>query len=349
MGTIVWVFFNFGWMGYPNVQHPQQMVGGFLLSMIAGFLMTAVPKFTGSRDASGLEVAGVFFPLLAALFYPSPYSSVFVLGCLVVFMVRRFVSKTFELPPHFIFLPVGVVGGLFGAALQIQHRPEGNLFFYHMMTSALIMGVGGKLITSLLGWGAPMLHQIERIDAVVKKTRITLTFAVVGQFILFISGFLVEAFWDVQMGRVLRACSITWIGLASWKIYKKPNVKTKLVFWLWFCVVYSVLVSWIYALAIDWGVHAAHLLFAGYFGLVALLVSSRVALAHGNYGMELEEHSKIYSIISILILLAGLTRWSAVLVASQFHHYGYAAVLWIVALVCWAVFFVPKIIWVHRD
>src|ERR1041384_380285 len=58
LGTVLWIAFGFGWIGYyPGISHADLMTGGFLFAFVMGFLMTAIPQFTGAHRASGAERA----------------------------------------------------------------------------------------------------------------------------------------------------------------------------------------------------------------------------------------------------------------------------------------------------
>src|SRR5690606_39790595 len=53
----VWVLFGLGAKTpYPGRLHADLMIGGFLFLFSAGFLMTAVPRFTGAMNVTRIEL-----------------------------------------------------------------------------------------------------------------------------------------------------------------------------------------------------------------------------------------------------------------------------------------------------
>ena len=66
VGTGVWVLFWFGWLGsYPVVLHTQMMIPLLFFATALGFLLTAVPKFTGTQAASTAEQNALLLVSLA--------------------------------------------------------------------------------------------------------------------------------------------------------------------------------------------------------------------------------------------------------------------------------------------
>ena len=115
-------------------------------------------------------------------------------------------------------------------------------------------------------------------------------------------------------------------------------------FWMWISAWMLMIGLWTHSLFPTLGIHAAHLIFMSGFGLTTLLVASRVTLAHGGYSLNLETTSRIFPITATLILLATLTRFSSLWTSSLIQHFAYAAALWILALIFWISFFLPKMI-----
>jgi uncharacterized protein involved in response to NO len=58
--VLPWTAQLYGQGGYPRELHRVLMINGFLLSFVAGFLMTAITRFTGTHFATKGEVSGVF-------------------------------------------------------------------------------------------------------------------------------------------------------------------------------------------------------------------------------------------------------------------------------------------------
>jgi uncharacterized protein involved in response to NO len=80
-----------------------------------------------------------------------------------------------------------------------------------------------------------------------------------------------------------------------------------------------------------------HLLFIAGFSLLTLLISTRVSFAHSSKATDAETRARGILIFTGVLLLAMVTRVTAILWPNiYFHHLGYAAILWILGLAIWA-------------
>ena len=352
LGTSVWILFAFGIVDYPAHSHPHQMVSGFLFSFALGFLMTAVPRFTGAARANPVELLLGACLASAGFFLNSYLLTCGLLSFLTVFFSRRLIKRSFSPPPHFMFIPLGLFLGLLGSILlslvEFQRIDSSfaipaKLFLYHGTMLCFLLGIGARLLAALLGWAPPPTHQVESMTKAderfsAKKWRIPLI-----QAGLFALGFLIEVTFEASVGRGLRAVVASWIAMQYWRLYRLPKIRSKLSFWIWISCWTLLIGLWTHALFPSFGVHVAHVIFIGGFGLMTLLVSSRVILAHGGFSLEPEARSRIYALFATAALLAMLTRFSAQWTSSLLHHYAYAAVLWILSLFLWGSFFLPKL------
>lgn len=340
-GALVWILYVFNLWPYPGQLHAHLMISGFLFAFATGFLMTAVPKFTGASAARPWELVLASGLVLAGFFgYAEKGASLLILIFLAFFFASRFRQRAYSPPPHFIFIPMGLGLGILGAALMLKGVSEARTLFFQGPILCFVLGVGGKLVSALLGWGQPPLVQIETKGKVQRR----LPTEVWVPAVLLLSGFLLE-FADVPwIARSLRAVAATWIGIGAWRFHRRPRASGRLANWLWVSTWGLVGGLWFYALVPSLGIHALHFVFMSGFGLMTLMVACRVSLAHGGYGLELEMSSQSLRWAGVLILLAGVTRVTAPLTSSYFNHLGYAAGVWILAIVVWSAVFLPKIL-----
>lgn len=354
-GASLWILFAFHLTSYPGPIHAHHMIDGFLFSFAAGFLLTAIPRFTGSARCSTAElITGALLSILS--FVDSRSIVAFaMLTFLSIFFGRRVKKRTFSPPPHFLFLPIGLLLGLTGSALlslvQLQwidasYATAGRTFLYYGTMLSFLLGIGAKLISALLGWTAPPTHRIESIQNFNRSQKEGFNkWKIPGvQAALFLVSFALELLVHPVLGRALRAFCATWIGIQNWHFHKRPKATGKLTFWIWISAWALIIGLWVHALFPSFGVHAAHLIFVSGFGLMTILVASRVTLAHGGYSLDVESRSRVYAITCSLILLAALTRFITQWTPSFFDHLAYAAGVWVLALTIWAICFVPKII-----
>ncbi len=354
-GAVLWILFAVQRVPYPGLAHAHHMSDGFLFSFATGFLLTAVPRFTGTARCSPLELAIATGIATFAFFDTRATTGLAILIFLLVFFLRRFKKRTFSPPPHFIFLPLGLVLGIVGSAaislgqmgyLDAQYLSAGRILLYQGTMLSFLLGIGAKLISALLGWASPPTHQIASAQAFKRSRSPIATHAIPAtQAALFLISFPTEIFVHPLLGRALRAGCATWIGFQNWKVYRRPRAQGKLAFWLWMSAWALLVGLWTHALFPNYGVHAAHLIFVSGLGVLTLLVASRVILAHGNYPLNLESKSRVYAFTAVLIFIAAVTRFAAPWVpASYFAHLAYAAGSWILAVILWSAFFVPKIL-----
>lgn len=280
-------------------------------------------------------VAPVIFHLAAVL----------TLSFLVVFFARRVLTSTMKVPDNFIFVGAGIGFGLFGGAMLLAYDvgllpaavlwPASTLLNQATMLF-LILGIGGRLVRALLGWGPPVVQFGEQKGSAMAVSFILCT--------LLIAGFFVEFFWSIPFGRVIKAIAVSWLAVTSWKIYRFPRIKGQLARWLWVATWGLVVGLWTHALLPSFGMHAFHIVFVSGFGLMTLMIASRVTLAHGGYDLIIEHKSKVILATGILVIVAAFTRVTAPLVAAMYmRHLMYAGLVWVLAVLVWSVGFVPRI------
>ncbi len=206
----------------------------------------------------------------------------------------------------------------------------------------IVLGIGSKLIPALLGWGSlptpeSMVKSPKKLNNIQKIIPYILT-------ICLFFGFILEAFGFFILGRILRALGASWIGISLWKLNRFPQQKTKMAFWLWISSWALLFGIWIHALFPKLNIQAAHIFFISGFGLMTMMISSRVILSHGNHGYEKETNSRSYAIVSIVIFISAITRFTAPWTPNYIHHLGYASFCWIVAIIIWSYHFLVKLI-----
>lgn len=349
-GTVIWILHAFQWISYPGARHTHFMVTGFLITFATGFLLTAVPRFTGAPKCSVGELAIATGISLLSLGFVHPLFALVQLLFLVFFLVRRVRSRLFNPPVYFIFLPVGLVMGIVGAILllltQFTHVGSnyllvGKLFLYYGMMLSFLLGIGAKLIAALLGWAPPPNQLLQSRDKALSSKEIALPTI---QALLLSSGFVLEAIGYVQWGRIFRAICVTWIAVQHWRIYRLPKNRGNFSIWIFISGWMLVCGLWTHALVPQWDLHAAHLIFMGGFGLMTLLVASRVTLSHGGFTLEIERKSRIFHLVGLLILVATIIRVTAPWSNNYIRHLGEAAGVWIFAILSWSTFFLAKMI-----
>jgi uncharacterized protein involved in response to NO len=362
-GVGSWLLYGFNITTiYPGTYHATIMIGGFLFLFALGFLMTAIPAFTETQSANSAELG--FAILLSAMLALAGVADRPILFhrilfaqmvALIIFGARRILKRNDNPPPSFVFVGLGILFGVFGVGIIClddvgfmsgSWRLLGHGLFFQGMMLSLVLGVGSRLIPALTGWEDPPLVQIApsiqiNLESKFLSAQILLLLGLAG---FLTTSFFLEAFVNIQVGRILRAIVTTIIAIRFWKIYKFPLEKTWLSRWLWtsgWCVSIGL---WGYALFPSYGIHLLHITFVGGFSLMTLMIATRVTLAHGGHGYGLEGSSKVLKWAGILILSAMVTRVLAPFTMNAYRtHLGYASLAWIVAIIFWSWVFVKKI------
>jgi uncharacterized protein involved in response to NO len=356
-----WIFFGFGLSEfYPGQSHADLMFGGFLVSFILGFLMTAIPRFTGANFASAKEILTGLVILSATLTCAFIQSRKYLLSFVVLallfligFASSRFTRRKSNPPYTFIFVGIGLVIGVVGFCLMAMIEfdlvtsptllPFSRALAYQGMVLSLILGVGGRLIAGILGWE----DIVQQQRAVYENQKgflsvVPRTMLVAG--VIFMGSFLVEFFASTSIGRLMRLGLTGWIAFGYWRILSLPKTRTPHTWIIWSSSWMILMGGAAHGLSRgEWGIAGLHLLFVGGFSLLTLMIASRVILAHGSDGLGLEQQRLPYWLPGGLILLAAITRWLAPIAPDSYvRHLGYAAGCLISGMLIWGIFFIPR-------
>ena len=91
-------------------------------------------------------------------------------------------------------------------------------------------------------------------------------------------------------------------------------------------------------------VAVSHLLYVGGFGLLALVVGSRVMLGHAGQSHLMQRWLKPVVWMVGFVVLAALTRVTADFMPKiMVSHWKYAAYSWVLGVLVWAVFILPRV------
>ncbi|EKD42685.1 MAG: hypothetical protein ACD_73C00060G0002 [uncultured bacterium] len=355
-GMLVWILFFFQQMPYPGLNHADLMVMGFYTHFALGFLMTAIPRFTGTQTASQMEIGAGFllisFSLLCFarfdLFSHWVHVIYFLEICfLIQYFLRRLSKRKSNPPPPFFFLFVGLfcafTGGL---VLLLQEHglvsPVFNpkAFIYYGWTMAPMLGLGSVLVPKIIGYSqASILPLNHGANADLKKPYIIMGFLS----LMFLVSQL-GAFWPQVRGFVyLRQIVVTVVLVLFWTIYKMPPNKGYMAKGLWLSAWCLLIGTWFSVIDDAHRIHDIHLYFVGSISLMISCIATRVIVAHGNYPQTDETSSKFLLFAIIFILLAALTRVIAIWTQSYFVHLAVAAGIWILGYLLWTLKYGPKI------
>jgi uncharacterized protein involved in response to NO len=335
-GVLLWTLFVLFKTPYPGVMHSYLMIGGFLTAFTTGFLMTAVPRFTGTFHAELYEIIIAAISLLALpilVIHSAWAASVGVVVChlnLMIFFARRFQKRKVPLPEQFLFIPASLLVSLFGHLLVIlsslsligaEHLALGRLLAFYAFMLGVVLGVGSKLIPAFTGFGPFKAKAGWRMYLMM---------------VVFYSSFLVQHWLDVRLGLWMRLSAIVYVAMIIWSVHRRPMNPSKLSYGLWLSC-WGVLIGALGgALFPSSLVQWNHILFIFGFGLMTLMIGSRVILSHGGFDLQREGEHPWISVIIAMLVMTSLVRLSLLVKPSLYSSLTFvSAVLWIVSLLIW--------------
>ncbi len=370
LGVLVGIFGSMLWplaawrpavFGYPTEVHRILMIAGFLLAFVIGFLMTAVPRFTKTSTASGVELISAVLLLVLSLgaflffgitvFLSGTFLSVLAL---VRFGSLRFVKRKDNPPSTFVFVGVGILLLGVSSVLSIfSWSVQTDLLVKNLFSQAsvlcLIVGVGSRLLPGIFGWTEIVSAQRKIYERPIPFLK-AVPKALFACVVVLIASFFVEAFYMNNLGQWIRAVLISGIAAYYWKLYRFPINRNFLTAFLWISGWFVLLGIVLNALGVLSHADSLHLLFIGGFSLMTLMIASRVTIAHCGESPLLNENSIILLLVGVLIFLSAVGRTlSTFSPAGYLPSLGAFGLAWSVALVIWGVVFIPAMLLTNKD
>ena len=366
-GTSIWIM---NWMGSIQINaiqlHTDLMISGFMFSFVAGFLMTATPKYTGSFvssffDISVMLILLIFLAIFAYLGFQKLFHicSFFGMAFLTSFVFRRFLSRENHLYPFYIFLLSGLILGCLGTLIIMMSDLSpmtdnilkfAKALYFQGVVISLIIGVGTSLIPMILGHSNFTVVNIEISGGSLKES----FFKSISPLLWFVAtlfglSFFIEFLIHQEIGRFVRAFIVSYILFKTWFLHKWPKMKSKMSVSLWISGWMILIGLWLQVFFPEYSTHVMHLTYVGGFSLMLILIAARVTMAHGGYGLQSEVTSKLLYWIVFLVVFAALTRWSAVYMPKLYEsHLAYASFTWIFGIFIWSIFYLKKIIVLNK-
>jgi uncharacterized protein involved in response to NO len=349
-GVAIWPLYAFGvTTTYSGRSHAFVQIFGFLYAFVAGFLLTAVPRFTGTPPPSlptQLSLAAVL--LVAAV---SSELRMFAVGTvaflaahvmLLTLVARRFARRQQNPPPTFANIGLGLLAGAAGALLTSGVTLElvpaswdllGKRLLTEGMVMLLVLGVGGFLGPRLLGFAPPPNHQLPSVSSVSSVVE-----SFIAGLVILIS-LIAEYGFDLSQMAYVRALVVSIVVIRSLQLWKRPAVRTTLSWAIWIAHWVIAIGVWVVAAAPRYRADFLHILFIGGFSLLILAIATRVTLSHGGHDLAQERRSWPLRIGITCMLIAMLARLGAPFTAATyFAHLQWAALLWMAALICWGAY-----------
>lgn len=346
--SLTWISIS----GAPHIWHAHEMVFGFGLAALAGFLLTAIPNWTGAIPLAGqplmilfaVWIAGRLAMLLSAFVSPAIVATIDlafipVLGLHVVHQL--FVRPQ---PRNMIFL--GLLAALFvanvtyhlTAAAVANADPTAGMRAGVLVLAVIIVIIGGRIVPSFthnyLQRAAPGVKsplRSARLDRTAVGT--TLAFAVLA---LASPHDTVVAIAAAAAALANAARLAGWRGLAT---FSSPIVAVLHVGYLWIVIGMAV---WSIAAATNLisEVSALHALSTGAIGTMVLAVMSRASLGHT--GRPIVAPAPV-ALSYVMVSLAALLRTFGIAIFPMYYNAIMLAsgLLWITAFALFAIVYFP--------
>jgi uncharacterized protein involved in response to NO len=351
-GLAVWpLIYFFNIQGYWGFTHAFLQSDGFLFCFIVGFLLTALPRFTGTENpafgwqiamAIGITVGAIALELQS---YVIAHSA-FVIVYLIFFglVSGRVIRRDRKPPETFSLIGLGVLAGFIGCVLNALAAfgivgdgwvMAGKRSLTEGMTLLLVLGVGGFLGPGLLGFNKLPLIQVGGLAEQPKRRVTNRTLYLIAGVVILLS-IIMEYVADLPWLSILRAAVSTAVLSLALKPWKFPLTRSTLSWCVWYAMWLTITGLWLAALWPVYRVEMLHVMFIGGFTLLILAVGMRVTLSHGGHGFATEQKNWPLRIGLILGTIAMLSRVGAAFSPdSSARHLMYASLLLIVALMVW--------------
>ncbi len=343
IGVSLWPLFYAQQIGfYPGFVHARIMIEAFGAAFAVGFLGTAAPRMATAPKLTPPELIWLFALHQACgishLTLHLAWGDAFfiaLLGSLLLCLVVRVLKFRQEAPPPQLLLALtGLLCGIAGAALLLspqtlldpQRLRLANLLLYQGLLLPPVLGIGSFVFPRMIGgdFGDAKTAAQNRAKLV----------RAVATSVLLVGSFLLEACGQVIASYAVRALvSAGYLFIeVRWKTAQSGSLTTGL-FW-------ALILGWL-GLALPGFFYAQHvsvehLLYIGGFGMLMLIVSSRVLFGHSGDLDGFLVKSKGVRFGIFLGVMAAITRATPAWVPSTpVSHHIYAAWTWGVLALLW--------------
>ena len=342
----------------PLYWHAHEMIYGYALAVIAGFLLTAVKNWTGLKTIEGRALGLLFFLWLAVrlcfIFGETFFTLAFVLDSLfslgLIVSVARPIIKVRQWKQLAILIKLLLLGGFnslfYLQALDLYNPSQGGAYLAIYaglyLVISIVLTIGRRVVPFFIERGVDYSVQLFNsnwLDA--------------GSLISVIGFFICEVFLqqpDIAAYFALSVFAVNTVRLIGWHTH---GIWGKSLLWslylaLWFICTGFLLIacSHFFGISKFLGIHA--LAFGG-IGSITLGMMARVSLGHT--GRSIQHPSPVISFALGLLIIGTFTRVLLPLLMPSFYStfIGLSALLWICAFVLFVLVYTPILIKPRED
>jgi uncharacterized protein involved in response to NO len=351
-GVSIWPLYYYGvTQGYSGRAHAFAQTSGFLYAFIAGFLLTAIPRFTGteppSRKVQWALAGMIALSAIASEFQFFAAGDVAFLAAhfsVIALAVRRFIRRQQEPPETFSLVGLGLISGALGAVINAGVSLNVIDPFWYLlgkrvltegMVLLLVLGIGGFLGPRLLGFAD--LPKFGALKDTTPPANRLLFYKVAGLAVLL--SVIAEYGFAVGGMAFVRAVAATAVILSTIQPWRLPALRTTLAWCVWTAHWLVIVSLWLVGFAPRYQIDLMHVMFIGGFTLLIFAVGTRVTLSHGGHSLAQERKSWPLRIGLSTGLVAMLARVGAPFSSlTYFEHLAWAALLWIAGVLFWGAY-----------
>jgi len=359
-GVSLWpLYFGKVTQSYPGQAHARVMAYGLFGGFILGFLGTAMPRMLSARPL-GVRNVLILLSLHLAMVVAFLFQKMFLGDILFLILLLLFLSlmalrlrrRQDSPPPGFILVGLAFLCVLAGAVIALFEpwMEEGGAYWillqrrlaYQGFILLPILGIGPFILPRFFGLPSPHDFPEALVPSRSWKNKAALA---LGTGMLILISFFVESAGWVRTAYAMRFGITLLYLLIEFPFRMAPKINNALGLSL--RIAFGALVSGFILVALfpAWRVGLLHLTLVGGFAVITFTVATRVMFGHSG-NLEKLKRKNSWLIIAVgLMLFAMATRisgdfWPKIVPS----HYSYGAILWILAVLWWAAFTLPKVL-----
>ena len=329
----------------PTGWHAHEMLFGYTVAVIAGFLLTAAGNWTGIKMIKGKQLALLSVVFLLGRLAPFIPELPYWIIAAIDFSFLPLVALLLALPiikvkqwSNFVFVPVLLT---MAAANLMIHLSALNIIDSSIVTGSRLMIYLVILLIVIMGGRVIPFFTERGVDGVTTKkwiwierlSSLSVIFLVIG-----------EVFFtdNVIIGYLAMFAAITnLIRVAGWysnKIWKVPLVWILQIAYLW--IVFGFVIKGWVIFNINESLFAIHAFTVGGVGIMTLGMMARVSLGHTGREMVLNSWM---TLAFILINIAAITRVIMPMLMPNLYLFfiQFSGWLWVSAFVIFFIVYTP--------
>jgi uncharacterized protein involved in response to NO len=337
----------------PMRWHAHEMVFGYLGAILAGFLLTAIPNWTGRKPVAGWRLAGLFAlwllaRIVACLQAHAAVHPVIAIGPELLFwlVLVGIAAREVASAKAIHNLPVVAVIGLLGIADLISFLPDWTAIDPMLgarlalaLIAALISLIGGRITPAftrnwlMKGRAGKLPPEFGAFDK-----------AAVGVTVVAMLGWAFQPAREWAGALLLIAAVLQAVRLARWQGHRtlsEPLVVILHLGYLWLVLALAALGLAAVAPSLIEAGQALHALTAGTVGTMTLAVMTRATLGHTGRALVAGPATRV---IYLLVTLGALLRVGAAWLPTDYTvTVATAGLLWASAFLLFAVAYGPAL------